>query len=240
MRWSTVEKVRRLALVPATVGLVVAVVVAGMLAASDRSVRSPAPASPPVRSQALVAEASSPVFPATAGARRFVDARTAVRAFAVELAGFDAPLVGRFDPGADPAVGVVVVRARPQGPATRVDVRRLRSDGSWWVMGARATNVAVASPRPGQVVGPGAPVRGLSREPEGEVDVTVREDGNPKALGRTVVEGGHGWHLDRFRGHVRFRRPAAGSGAIVFTTENFGTGRVEEATVVPVRFAPSP
>jgi hypothetical protein len=181
-------------------------------------------------------EALSVVWPRPGSGTVYDDPVDAARGMATGLAGFTNPVVGAFRQG-DSRSGEVDIRPRTNGPATTVLVRQL-SDGHWYAIGASSDDLQLGSPDAGTAVSSPVTVRGRSRAFEGTIIVTVLAQGDPTPLGREPLIGGGG-ELGPFRGTVTFDAPDdAAIGAIMLTTDSAEDGRIWQATVVPVSFAP--
>jgi hypothetical protein len=79
-------------------------------------------------------ETRDAIWPLADTTTRFDDPVAAVTSFAVEYLGFTDPVIGEFQEG-DARSGEVEVRAVDVGPPTRVLVRQLTDDDTWWVVG---------------------------------------------------------------------------------------------------------
>jgi hypothetical protein len=181
-------------------------------------------------------EGRTVVWPRPGSGTVYDDPVDAARGMATGLAGFTDPVVGAFRQG-DSRSGEVDIRPRSTGPATTVLVRQM-SDGHWYAIGASSDDLRLSSPDAGTAVSSPVTVRGRSRAFEGTIIVTVLAQGDPTALGRKPVIGGGG-ELGPFSGTVTFDAPDdATTGAIMLTTDSAEDGRIWQATVVPVSFAP--
>jgi hypothetical protein len=178
-------------------------------------------------------DTTTAVFP-SAGAPRYLDPVAAARAFAVDFVGFTHPVAGPYRAG-DNRSGEVVVRAKSTGPATTVMLRRLGTDGSWWVIGAATENVIVTSPEAGDVIGNPLTVIGSALAWEGNVKGEIRQDGTRAPLGTGVFTGG-GDVMRPFSGSISYTAPSQPYGALVLVTHSAEDGRVWQATVVRVAF----
>src|SRR5262245_38260628 len=178
-------------------------------------------------------DTTTAVFP-SAGAPRYDDPVAAARAFAVDFVGFTDPVVGGYRAG-DNRSGEVDVRARSTGPATTVMVRRLGTDGTWWVIGATTDTVAVTSPAAGDVITSPVAVTGSALAWEGNVQGEIRQDGTRAPLGTGVFTGG-GDVMRPFSGSIGYTTPSQPYGALVLVTHSAEDGRVWQATVLRVAF----
>lgn len=79
-------------------------------------------------------ETSDAMWPLADNSTRFDDPVAVATSFAVGYLGFTDPVVGEFRAG-DGRSGEVWVRAVDVGPPTRVLVRQLTDDDTWWVVG---------------------------------------------------------------------------------------------------------
>lgn len=178
-------------------------------------------------------DATTAVFPA-ASTPRYDDPVAAVRAFAVDFVGFTDPVVGSYRAG-DNRSGEVEVRAERTGPATTVTVRRLGTDGSWWVIGATTENLTVTSPEAGEDISNPVTVTGSALAWEGNVEGEIRQDGTRAPLGTGVFTGG-GDVMRPFSGSISFSAPSQPHGALVLVTHSAEDGRVWQASVQRVAF----
>jgi hypothetical protein len=79
-------------------------------------------------------ETGDAIWPLADTSTRFDDPVAVATSFAVDYLGFTDPVIGEFRPG-DGRSGEVEVRAVDVGPPTRVLVRQLTDDDTWWVVG---------------------------------------------------------------------------------------------------------
>jgi hypothetical protein len=179
-------------------------------------------------------DTTTAVFPSGAGAPRFDDPVEVARAFAVDYVGFTDPVVGPYRAG-DARSGEVEVRAKANGAPTTVMVRRLGTDGSWWVIGAATANIAVTSPETGEVIGNPVTVTGSALTWEGNVKGEIRQDGTRAPLGTGVFTGG-GDAMRPFAGSIAYSPPTQPYGALVMLSYSAEDGRVWEASVLRVAF----
>jgi hypothetical protein len=181
-----------------------------------------------------VDEASTVVWPDPAGNRRFGQPAEAAQSFAVDLVGFENPLVGSFRRG-DNRSGEVEIRGRAAGPATTVAVRQL-SDDSWWVLGASADDIELDDPIAGTAIDHPLRLVGRASAFEGTVQVAVFKRGSTTPLGEGFVTGAAGPQLGPFDGFVSWRNPGGGWGSVVLFTSSAENGSVEQAVAIPVGF----
>jgi hypothetical protein len=179
-------------------------------------------------------DTTTAVFPSGAGAPRYDDPVAAARAFAADFVGFTDPVIGPYRAG-DNRSGEVEVRAKSTGPATTVVVRRLGTDGSWWVIGAAADTITVTSPEAGDDIASPVTVAGRALAWEGNVTGEIRQDGTRAALGTGVFTGG-GDTTRPFSGSISYRAPSQPYGALVLVTHSAEDGRVWQASVQRVAF----
>ncbi len=220
---------------------VVALVAAGIVVVTrDDEEPSQAPTLAPTSTAAtpttVPLDTTTAVYPTAGSSVRFDSPTDAARGFAVDFVGFVDPVVGEFQQG-DSQSGEVEIRPSTSGPVTTVLVRRLGE--SWWVLGAATANIELHDPA--ALAGISSPVRlrGVSTAFEANVSVEIREDGARRPLGDGFVMGGSMGEKGPFDGTVTFAEPAASMGAIVLYTTSMEDGRLWEAGVVRVRFAPS-
>ena len=183
------------------------------------------------------------VWPFVDAATRFTDPVDAARSFAVDFLGFRSPVVGPFQQG-DNRSGEVAIQPMGEnglpGPVTTVLVRRLGTDGTWWVLGAATANIQIAEPQPLAAIASPVHLTGTSTAFEANVQTQVREDGNPAPLGQHYVMGGSMGEMGPFDGYLSFTPPRAPYGAVVLLTASMANGDVAEASVVRVRFGAVP
>lgn len=79
-------------------------------------------------------ETSDAMWPLADTSTRFDDPVAVATSFAVDYLGFTDPVIGEFRAG-DGRSGEVWVQAVDVGPPTRVLVRQLTDDDTWWVVG---------------------------------------------------------------------------------------------------------
>jgi hypothetical protein len=110
--------------------------------------------------------------------------------------------------------------------------------GPWTVVEATAFDVSVTTPSPLEKVTSPMRLTGQALAFEGNVNVTVREDGMlaGQALGRGVMTGG-GDVKRPYSGDITFRTPTKPAGAVALTVISAADGQgILLATVVKVRF----
>ncbi|MBX3286757.1 MAG: Gmad2 immunoglobulin-like domain-containing protein [Acidimicrobiales bacterium] len=190
---------------------------------------------PPVLTDEQVAQV---VWPDPATESRFTDPMAAATSFAVDLVGFTDPVVGAFQQG-DSRSGEIEVRPREDGPVTTVLVRQVASDDSWWVIGAITESIEVDEPAQQQEITDPVHLAGRARAFEGTVDVRIVADGSADPVGTGFVTGRGDGVLGPFEEDLRFDAGGARWGVVVFSTASAEDGRIWEATVVRVAFAPT-
>jgi hypothetical protein len=176
---------------------------------------------------------STAIWPAAGSSTRYADPVDAARAFAVSFLRFEAPVAGDFQQG-DARSGEVEIRPRSTGPVTTIILRQLRNETSWSVLGAATATIEVTGPSAGQEISSPVRVTGRALAFEGNVQVEVREDGEPGAIGAGFVTGG-GDVLRPFDGTISFETARSPYGALVFFTESAENGEVWEAAAFRVR-----
>ena len=175
------------------------------------------------------------VWPWAESTTRFTDPVEAARSFAVDFIGFTDPIVGRFQQG-DTQSGEVEIRPMSDGPATVVFVRRLGSDGTWWLLGAATENITLTEPTALSEIESPLTVAGTALAFEGQIDVVLRADGVTQPLVETFATGG-GDQLRPFETTVEWSGTDTGGGALVLTTRTGDDGRIWEASVTRVLFS---
>jgi len=176
---------------------------------------------------------STAIWPAAGSSTRYADPVDAARAFAVSFLRFEAPVVGDFQQG-DARSGEVAIRPTTTGPISTIVLRQLSNESSWSVLGAATANIEVTRPSTGDEIRSPARVTGRALAFEGNVQVEVREDGGPGAIGAGFVTGG-GDVLRPFDGSISFETARSPYGALVFFTVSAENGEVWEATALRVR-----
>jgi hypothetical protein len=179
-------------------------------------------------------EASDVVWPSPEDSTRYDDPRRAAEAFAIELVGFESPVIGEFRQG-DTRSGEVGVRPLPSGPETTVLVRQM-SDGNWWVLGSQTDSIVLDDPLAGTAIDDPLQLSGRARAFEGTVQVAVFRRGSTTPLGEGFVTGSGGEELGPFTGELRWDNPGGGWGAVVLHTASGENGQVWQALAVPVGF----
>lgn len=220
---------------------VVALVAAGIVIAThDGEEASPTTTIAPTTTAAppttVPLDTTIAVYPTAESSVRFDNPADAARGFAVDFVGFVDPVVGEFQQG-DTQSGEIEIRPSTSGPVTTVLVRRLGE--SWWVLGAATANIELQDPAALAPITSPVRLRGVSTAFEANVTVEIREDGARRPLGDGFVMGGSMGEKGPFDGTVTFAEPSASMGAVVLSTASMEDGRVWEAAVVRVRFAPS-
>jgi Immunoglobulin-like domain of bacterial spore germination len=186
----------------------------------------------------ITADTSTAVWPIASTTIRYHDPVSAARGFAVDYVGFVDPVVGEFRAG-DSRSGEVDVQRAANGPVTTVLVRQLGTDGTWWVLGSQTANIAPSAPTALEAISSPVTLRGMSTAFEATVNVEIREDGNGQPLARTILMGGSNGEMGPYDTPIAFTAPHASLGAVVLLTISPEDGRVAEATVVRVKFAPA-
>jgi hypothetical protein len=158
----------------------------------------------------------------------------AARAFALDFVGFSDVVAGPFRAG-DARSGEVEIRDKGTGPATTVMLRKLGTDGSWWVIGAATEYISVTSPGAGEDIASPVTVSGSAHTWEGVVKVEVRQDGSREPLGSGVVTGG-GDMMRPFSGSIAFSTPTQPYGALVLVSHSGENGQIVQASVQRVAF----
>lgn len=169
------------------------------------------------------------------------DPATAARSFTQEFMGFGDPALSGFRAGTSPDQGEVDVywRAEDGQAMDRVasTLSLLQHEGRWYVASARAADVVVDSPAPGEQVSSPLTVQGQGRGFEGTIHVEIRTAHAPsgQALGRASTTAGAGEELGPFTVTLP-SDPPAGAGAIVATNDSGVAGGTVSFTALPVTF----
>lgn len=181
-------------------------------------------------------EVAQVVFPYPETSRRFSDPVAAVQAFATELVGFTAPVLGTFAQG-DSRSGEVEVRDRPDGLVTTVLVRQFGPEDSWWVIGASTPDILIDQPAAGATVSSPMRLVGTARAFEGTVETLLHRDGDVSPIATGFVTGGGGGEMAPFDGELAYQAPPEPYGALVARTTSAEDGSVLQATVLRVAFS---
>ncbi|MEX2293792.1 MAG: Gmad2 immunoglobulin-like domain-containing protein [Acidimicrobiales bacterium] len=189
----------------------------------------------PSSTTAPAADLSGAVFPDATTSRRFDDPLAATRAFATELLGFNAPLVGEFAAG-DSRSGEVEVRGFEGGRPTTVLVRQLEND-TWFVLGAIAESIRLDVPTARDRMASPSDLRGAASAFEGHVVVHLFADGVAEPIGVSYVTGRGDGELGDFEGSISFDVPdGVTDGVLVLFEPSARDGSTVAATVIRVHF----
>ena len=232
---------RRLVATFVVVGVAIAVIALALVATSDddgggngatgtTSITS-GPTSVPTTAPTV--DRSTAIWPAAGSSTRYDDPVDAARAFAASFLRFEGPIVGDFQQG-DARSGEVEIRPTAIGPITTIMLRQLSNETSWSVLGAATANIEVTGPSAGDEISSPVRVAGRALAFEGNVQVEVREDSEPGAIGAGFVTGG-GDIMRPFDGTISFETARSPYGALVFFTESAKNGEVWEAAAFRVR-----
>lgn len=174
-----------------------------------------------------------PVFPDPTTSQRFDSPKAVATAFATDLAGFSAPVVGEFQPG-DSRSGEVEVRPFAAGAATVVLVRQLEDD-TWFVIGATTDSIRLTAPTAGATIATPQPLLGMAYAFEGVVNVQLYVDGTQAAIAETVVTGRGDGVLGDFAGELQFTNDTkADHGVLLLKSLGGKDGSTIAATVIRV------
>jgi hypothetical protein len=165
----------------------------------------------------------------------FEDPEELVRAFALDVLGYDSDLVvGAFEQG-DARSGEVELRPRADGAVTVVLVRKL-ADDSWAVIGAHTDSIRLDTPVGRSRISSPQPLLGAAQAFEGHVNVTLYADGQEVAIANTFVLG-RGDQMGDFTGQLTFTVPAGATrGVLVLSAASGDDGSTVAATAIRVRF----
>jgi hypothetical protein len=159
-------------------------------------------------------------FPDPTTSRRFDSPEAVAQAFATDLVGFSAPVLGPFQQG-DARSGEIEVRAFEDGAPTTVLVRQLEDD-TWFVIGAVTDSIQLASPAAGDPVASPQALAGSAYAFEGTVDVRLFADGAAEPVGETFVTGRGDGVLGDFTGELTFTAPAGATHATLVLSSGGG------------------
>jgi hypothetical protein len=190
----------------------------------------------PTTTTPMSVDPSMPLFPVPTNGLRYDDPREAAKDFALELVGFQAPIVGDFQQG-DSRSGEVQIKAKSNGAITTVLVRKLEDD-HWWVIGATTDDIVLTSPKRGDAVTSPVRLQGQSIAFEAVVNVTIYADAAKKlVVGEGFVMGG-GSEVAPFDGEIAYDLQGSGAewGVIVLVERSAEDGFPRNATAVRVRF----
>jgi hypothetical protein len=192
---------------------------------------TPDPTAPPPPTPV---DPASVVFPDPFTSQRFDDPVNLARAFAVDVAGMEDPVVGELMQG-DARSGEVEVRPRQDGPPSTVLVRQM-DDDAWFVIAAVNDEIRLEEPENGGEVGNPVQLRGEARAFEGTVLVSVLADG-AGVVGEGFVTGG-GSEILPFEGEIDVDLPDdATHGIVLLYTDSAEDGSVWSFMAVRVVFA---
>jgi hypothetical protein len=153
----------------------------------------------------------------------------------VSFLGFADPVAGAFKQG-DSRSGEVDVRSTAGGPVTTVLVRQVRSDATWWVIGASAADIEITAPSPAATVASPVRVAGRSTAFEATVNLEVRADGAVSPIATGTAMGGANGEMGPFAATLTFARTQAARGAVVVKALSAQDGSTLEASVVRIAF----
>lgn len=176
------------------------------------------------------------LYPAlSSGSVGFEDPEELVRAFALDVLGYDSDLaVGSFQAG-DSRSGEVEVRAHPESPVTVVLVRKV-ADDSWAVIGANTDSIRLDTPIARSRISSPQPLIGAAHAFEGHVNVTLFADGQEVPIATTFVLG-RGDELGPFSSELKFQVPdGVTRGVLVLSAAGGDDGGTVAATAIRVRF----
>ncbi len=179
-------------------------------------------------------DADQPVFPDPTSSQRFDDPVAAATAFATDLIGFSAPIVGELAQG-DSRSGEIEVRGFADGAPTLVLLRQLEDD-TWFVLGALTESIQLTTPTAGDSVSSPLALAGAAYAFEGTVDVRLFLDGTQGPVAETFVTGRGDGELGDFTGELDFTNDAGAThGVLVLTSEGGEDGAPIAAQVIRVR-----
>ncbi len=174
------------------------------------------------------------VWPTPASSVRYLTPGAAALGFATDYLHMVNPVIGPFQETGSLS-GQVPVAPNAIGPETKVLVRRLGSDNSWWVLGAKTDTIQLTEPVGNATVTSPVTLVGAAMAFEGTVRTEVREDDNANPIGTGTVTG-RGDAMGPFRGSLAFTKATSKYGAIVLYTVSAKDGSVVVASVTRVRF----
>ncbi len=176
---------------------------------------------------------ATPVFPDPATSRRFDSPEAVAQAFATDLVGFEAPILGDFQQG-DTRSGEIEVRAFAEGAPTVVAVRQLEDD-TWFVIAASTESIELAVPAFGEPLSSPQALEGRAHAFEGTVNVRLFADGTSEPIAETFVTGRGDGVLGDFTGELTFTAPAGAThGVLVLSSGGGESGAPIAALVVRV------
>jgi hypothetical protein len=190
----------------------------------------------PTTTTLVPVDPSMPLFPVPTNGLRYDDPVEVAKDFAIELVGFQAPIVGEFQQG-DSRSGEVPIKAKSNGTVTNVLVRQLEDD-HWWVIGATTDDIVLTSPERGDTVTSPVRLKGESIAFEAVVNVTIYADAAKKlVVGEGFVMGG-GTEMAPFDGTVEYDLQGSGAewGVIILVERSAEDGFPRNATAVRVHF----
>lgn len=182
-----------------------------------------------------IVDPTTVVFPDPSTSRRFDAPEALVTAFATDLLGFGAPIVGELQQG-DSRSGEIEVRPFAQGEPTTVLVRQMEDD-TWFVLGTVVESIRLDSPEAGATIASPLELAGAAHAFEGTVDVRLYADGTTEPIATTFVTGRGDGVLGDFEGELTFEAPAgAEHGVLVLSSAGGEDGSTIAATVIRVHF----
>lgn len=176
-------------------------------------------------------------FPSPTASRSFEAPSSAARAYATDVLGFTELVLGA-PLESDAGTTEVVIRDREGGAQTRIELSQ-GDNGSWFVLGSTADDIAVTEPAPGAALASPFGTSGEALAFEGAVEVLVLRQDDASPLGQGVVTGSGVPPAGPFSGRIEFAPPEqAVPGILVYRATSPEDGRVVQATSLRVRLTP--
>lgn len=234
----------RYVVVPAAAACVAAALVGASLIADDDApqpiANDPSPSATsttgPAPTTTVVPTRSAYLWPSDPS-RGYATPELLANAFAVDFLGMSDPVIKPFRQN-EPSAGEIDIHPNPRA-SIRTVLSVQRTSAGWVVSAANSPSIELDTPEHVAVVSSPIELAGRSRSFEGNILVTLLEDGSTLAAGRTIGDGfftGHGTEMGPFTASLRFGPPSTDEGVLVLYTRSMEDGSVVEATVRRVRF----
>lgn len=237
----------RFLVVPAAAATVAAVLIGVSLLGDDDPTAPPVAeptsttttAPPPSTTTTTAPAARYPanaVWPAQDSPRRFATPPELARAFARDFLGMKSPVVKTFRQN-EPRAGEIDIHPNPRA-SIRTILTVQENDSGWFVTSANSPSIELDVPAADAAVTSPMKLSGRSVAYEGQVQMTLLEEGEPR-FGTTLGSGyftGNGDVKGPFTASLKFTSPRTPTGLLVLWTSSAEDGGLMEATIRRVRF----
>ena len=237
----------RYLIVPAAAAAVGAVLIGVSLLGDDDSAPPPAalPASTTTEAPATTTTTTTTapprrpanaLFPSQESSAAFGTPAELARAFARDFLGMKSPVVKSFREN-EPHAGEIDIHPNPRA-SIRTILTVQENESGWFVTSANSPNLELDVPADGATVSSPMKLRGRSIAFEGQVQMTLLEEGEP-VFGTTLGNDfftGNGSEKGPFDATLRFSRSRTATGLLVLWTGSAEDGGLVEATVRRVKF----